>query len=33
MRIRYIVRFIRYLAIHRNIESARWCLAYEGIKW
>lgn len=32
-RIRYCLRFARYLAIHRNIESVRWCLAHEGTSW
>jgi len=32
-RIRYCVRFARYLAIHRNIENVRWVLACEGTQW
>ncbi len=32
-RARYCIRFLRFLAIHRNIKSVRWVLACEGTTW
>jgi hypothetical protein len=32
-RVRYVVRFIYYVAVHRGFKDAAWACAAEGVEW